>query len=167
MYKVIDNFLNEDELTLLDNTINFNNFPWYYANSISNDITDINDESAFFHMLIENTKVNSDYAKLIMPIFEKKLNIKNLIRAKINLYTRTDNLKIHNYHIDGGVNNDDDKVALFYLNDNNGYTELKDIAKIESRKNRMLMFTGNILHRSTNCTDEKRRMNININYKWG
>ena len=156
MYKIIDDFLNEKEYSIIENTINNNNFSWYYEPVI----TTGEDESAFFHLLINKGKSNSHYTGDIMSIFEEKLNIEKTFRAKVNLYTRTDNLKIHNYHYD----NIGYKIAIFYVNENNGYTELKDITKIESKKNRLLLFEGDIEHRSTNCTDEKTRINININY---
>ena len=156
MYKIIDNFLNEKEYSIIKNTIINNNFPWYYVDVI----TTGDDESAFFHLLVKKGKSNSDYTRGIMSIFEEKLNIEKTFRSKVNLYTRTDNLKIHKYHYD----NINSKIAIFYLNENNGYTELKDITKIESKKNRLLIFDGDIEHRSTNCTDKKTRINININY---
>ena len=161
MYRVFDDVLSVQEYKTIKDTITSNNFPWYYEDVI----TKGDDESAFFHLLVKEGKSNSDYTRDIMKIFEERLNIKETYRAKVNLYTRTDNLKIHNYHHDNiGYN-----IAIYYFNNNNGYTELKDIAKIESKKNRLLIFDGNIEHRSTNCTDEKRRVNININYsedKW-
>ena len=156
MYEIIDDFLSDSEYVIIEKVINNNDFPWYYTP----DITEEGDESAFTHSLVINNQSYSGYARTIMSLFEKKINIKKTFRAKLNLYTRTDNLKIHNYHFD----NLDYKIAIFYLNSNNGYTELNNIAKVESKRNRILLFDGKLEHRSTNCTDEKTRVNININY---
>ena len=55
-------------------------------------------------------------------------------------------------------------TATYYLNTNNGYTELKTGEKVESVENRMLVFDSNIEHQGVTCTDEKRRVLINFNY---
>jgi hypothetical protein len=41
---------------------------------------------------------------------------------------------------------------------------LKDGTKIDSVENRILFFNPSEEHDSENCTDEKTRINININY---
>ena len=47
---------------------------------------------------------------------------------------------------------------------NDGFTVLHDGTKIESKRNRLLLFDGSKPHHSTNCTDDWRRININFNY---
>jgi hypothetical protein len=54
--------------------------------------------------------------------------------------------------------------AIFSINTNNGGTILKDGTKIDSVENRILFFNPSEEHDSENCTDEKTRINININY---
>ena len=49
------------------------------------------------------------------------------------------------------------------MNDNNGYTVIKG-KKIESKKNRMLLFNSDINHCGTNSTNCRNRMVINFNY---
>ena len=59
--------------------------------------------------------------------------------------------------------NFDHKGALFSLNTCDGHTNV-DGTKVDSVKNRMLFFNPQVIHNSTNCTDEQFRCNININY---
>ena len=55
-------------------------------------------------------------------------------------------------------------TAIFYINTNNGYTYFEDGQKIESIENRMVMFPSNIPHAGATCTDEDRRVVLNLNY---
>ena len=78
-----------------------------------------------------------------------------------SLYTRTEKKETHPSHIDFDFEH---KGAIFYINTNNGLTILEDDTEIKSIANRLLLFDSTKPHRSTSCTDEKYRMNININY---
>jgi hypothetical protein len=89
------------------------------------------------------------------------LDIKALIRVKGNLYTRSEKLFVHNKHVDYEYKHEG---ALYYVNDNDGYTILDGGAKIESKKNRLLLFDPSLPHSSTTCTDSPSRINININF---
>ena len=155
-YKIIDNFLNNEDLKQLENIILAGNFPWFWQDTITTE----GDEAFFYHLLINYNENNSEFAKVIMPYFINKLKINNTWRAKVNCYPKTDELKIHNWHFD----KIEYKIAILYLTNDDGYTELKDITKIKSKKNRLVLFNGDIEHRSTGCTNTKRRLNININY---
>ena len=55
------------------------------------------------------------------------------------------------------------KVALYYINDNNGYTMIGD-KKVESKSNRMVLFNSNQKHYGTNSTNFNNRIVINFNY---
>jgi hypothetical protein len=157
MYKVINNFLLEKEFNDIKNIIMGGNFPWFYNPFV-------NEEDAnnfyFTHTFFDYSKVNSNYYEVLNPVIEK-LEIKALIRAKGNLYSKTEQLIEHGKHIDCSFKH---KGAIFYVNTNNGFTILEDGTKIESIENRLLMFDSSKLHSSTNCTDKKCRININFNY---
>ena len=56
------------------------------------------------------------------------------------------------------------KSAILYINTNNGLTVLEDGTECESVANRLLLFDASKPHHSTTCTDQKRRVNINMNY---
>ena len=49
-------------------------------------------------------------------------------------------------------------------NDGDGYTEFEDGTKVESIENRFVTFPSNLHHGGTTCTDQKRRVVINLNY---
>ena len=56
-------------------------------------------------------------------------------------------------------------TAIYYLNSNNGSTVFKDSGdKVESVANRLIVFDGSIEHAGTSCTDDSRRVVLNINY---
>ena len=71
------------------------------------------------------------------------------------------------YHIDlDGSYNSDFITMLIYLEDSNGYTQFKDTKeKIESKRNRALIFNSSIEHQTITQTDIPIRRNININFK--
>ena len=57
-----------------------------------------------------------------------------------------------------------DKVAVYYVNTNNGYTIFKN-KKIKSEKNKIVIFDGNTKHKVKYQTDKDTRMVINCNYE--
>ena len=157
MHKIIDNFLPQEDFEKIKSIIMGGDFPWYFINSISSprDVENFYFSHAFF-----NNHQMSCYFNILYPLINK-LNIKAIIRAKGNLYTKTDNLIVHDKHRD---NDYEHNGALFYFNTNNGFTILEDGSKIESVENRILLFNPQQLHSSTSCTDEKIRVNVIFNY---
>jgi hypothetical protein len=111
------------------------------------------------HLVYKHVVLSPLYEK-IRPLLEP-LNIKALIRIKLNMYPNTEILKEHGMHTDFDYSH---KIALLSINTCNGYTKLEDGTKIDSIANRMLLFDGSTLHSSTTCTDQPVRVNININY---
>ena len=105
--------------------------------------------------------INSDEYYWLKEKLLSKLDIKSLIRAKANLYPSAIKLNNHDLHSDFEYSH---KGAIYYLNTNNGYTNFEDGTKIESVANRIMFFDSSTLHNSTDCTDNKYRLNININY---
>ena len=87
---------------------------------------------------------------------------------------KTPDIVVNDYHSDLWnpsleKNTDEKKIAqwttgIYYVNTNDGYTELKDGTIIESVGNRLVTFPSNMLHRGTSCTDEPMRAVINFNY---
>lgn len=158
-YEVIDNFLNEEDFKKLESIIFNYSMAWYFSDTVASDM-DNNDDYYYTHMLYQGISPQSDLFYIVSPILDK-LKIKALMRVKINLYPNVNKLIQHKKHTDYP---DTHKGAIFYLNTNNGHTILNDGTKIESIKNRILLFDPSIAHSSTNCTDKKARVNINFNY---
>ena len=111
------------------------------------------------HTFYNEDKVNSDFFHYLNPII-KKLEPKSLIRVKANLNPITNKIIEFDEHCDQRF---ECKIAIYYLNDNNGYTMIGD-NKIESKANRMVLFDSNQKHYGTNSTDCNNRMVINFNY---
>jgi hypothetical protein len=158
-YKVIDNFLLDHELTEINQAVMNGGFPWFSDNNGIGYSGDLSDKY-FIHTLYASHQPNSTHYNLLMPILEK-LEVKALIRAKVNLYLRNDTFIEHGAHRDFGYPH---KAFILYLNTNNGFTRLVDGQVIESVANRGVVFSGNEFHNSTNCTDALYRANISINY---
>jgi hypothetical protein len=77
------------------------------------------------------------------------------------MYINQNNLIEHGTHIDSERSI---KAAVYYVNSNNGKTIFESGEEIESVENRLVIFDANHPHRSTNCTDEWRRITVNFNY---
>jgi hypothetical protein len=157
-HEVIDNFLSNEDFDIIQYLMTCPQvLPWYYNSGVSH----VEDGDGYFtHLFYDKYKPNSDNFHVFSPFIEK-LKIKSLIRIKGNMYMKTPKLHIHKGHKDFDY---DHKAAIFYVNDCNGYTILNDKTKIESKKNRILIFDPQVIHSSTTCTDQPFRVNINFNY---
>lgn len=161
-FKVVDNFLDQKDFLEIKNTLMSSAFPWYYNDTVST----LEDEPFYYftHLFYHGYRVTSDFFDLLDPIL-LKIKPKAIIRIKANLntklYVNAENL----FHIDYGYPN---SGAIFYINDNDGATVIKDKhnkeIKIEALENRMLFFNPEIFHKSTHPSNTKRRININFNY---
>ncbi len=96
---------------------------------------------------------------IIEPILNK-LKPLSLIRIKANLNPISEKILKSSYHTDQKFKC---KIALYYVNDNNGYTLIEE-EKILCKKNRMVLFNSNVKHFGTNSTNCNNRMVINFNY---
>ena len=116
-------------------------------------------------MLIEILEIESkqdkffDYLKKMNS--SQIINPSDLVRVKANLYLRTDEIVHNDNHIDYEFEH---TAAILYVKTNDGLTILEDGTECESIANRLLLFDASKPHHSTSCTDQKRRVNININY---
>tara|TARA_R100000664_G_C2694862_1_gene97501 strand:- start:183 stop:683 length:501 start_codon:yes stop_codon:yes gene_type:complete len=159
-YKIIDNYLPEQDFKILQDIIFDNKLPWYFNKNVT--YGDIEEPYFYFsHILFENKKPNSEFYEVFSEKLITKLNPKGLARVKLNCYPRTKELENHISHKDFDYPN---KVLLFSLNTCDGYTKLEGGEMIKSVENRALFFDGQTLHNSTSCTNQKCRFNININY---
>tara|TARA_B100000131_G_C17673448_1_gene433426 strand:- start:30 stop:512 length:483 start_codon:yes stop_codon:yes gene_type:complete len=158
--EVIDNFLPRYEFDKLQSFLLGEYFPWYYNDYILDD--HYNDYSKFqFIHLIYRDKVTSSFSPNMQPFIDR-LGVKNLFRIKSNLNLKTSNHQYGGYHLDPYRKG---KIALYYINTNNGWTEFKNGNKIDSIENRMLIFDADLEHTGVTCTDQKRRVLINFNYE--
>ena len=161
-YKVIDNFLNKENFIKIKNVLLGMDFPWYYQPNISN-ANKTSKGPLFYltHLIYDNKKPNSDFYNIIKENLLDFIDMKAIVRIKANLYPNQGIKKINEPHVDFDYKH---KGAIFSLNTNNGGTILEDGTIIKSIENRILFFDPSTKHDSLSCTDEKIRVNINMNY---
>jgi len=157
MYKIIDNYLKKEEHLKIKTLLESDSFPWYFSKKIRKKEDIFNHQ--FIHTFYFNHKINSAFYPELSTLIQT-LNPKALVRIKANLNPITQKIVKYGNHVD---QNFKCKVAIYYINDNNGYTLIKK-EKIESKANRMLFMDSDIEHAGTNTTDKANRMVININY---
>jgi len=161
MIEVVDNFLDKDYFDHLKNCVFSTQFPWVFCQEVAN-LGEMNDDHFFFtHRLYDRFEPQSSFVKEIDHLLVKHLEIKSLIRARVNLYPNIGRLVEHDLHEDYKYPH---KTAVLYFNTCNGYTGFEDGTKVDSVENRVVLFDGSTPHRSTTCTDQKVRIVLSISY---
>ena len=157
--EVIKDFIKPHTLKKLQNTLLGNYFPWYYNDFVGK----LEDTKGYFfnHLLFRDNKIEGSFFNQIALPLIGQLKFNNLIQIRINCYTREAKPFKGMWHVDNTLEH---KVALWSLNTCNGYTEIKDKGIFKSIENQLIIFDGNLKHRSCSQTDTKTRINININY---
>ena len=156
--KVIDNFLERPLFERIrDDLLDSQSVPWFHEKNISGGGEENN--LYFTHLLFAEYKRTSNKFECIEPLLSL-INCHALIRAKLNMYPRTDVLVHHKDHVDYTFPH---AAAIFSLNTCDGFTVI-DGKEISSIENRLILFDPSIMHHSTNCTTTQFRANININY---
>lgn len=156
---VIDNFVDQKNFSEIQQLIFSDVFPWYYGKYKVETINHNINNYQFVHMFYYNYGIRSDYFDILNPMLEK-LNVKSLVKVKINLTTVTE--KIYDFELHTDVDFEC-KTAILYLNTNNGYTTIGD-EKISSIENRIVVFNSQIPHSGSTCSDQSVRCVLNINY---
>ena len=173
-YKVIDNFLGEDEFKYLQNLIISNDgdlrdFPWKIttdvASGTNNKDYNLEIEKQLWNWYaihpIYNTLPESPYYDDIFNIFKDKWHLKSLIRIKVNFYPYTHEIKEHAKHQDYDFSH---HGAVFSLNTCDGFTRMSNGDKVDSVANRIVFFDPSEYHNSSTTSNQKGRYNINFNY---
>lgn len=156
--KIKDALKKEDHKKILYIVSEDPNFPLYYRKGVADEK---DNDFFFYHVLYNENKLNSHFFEpLIFPLMGV-LNFSKIIRAKVNCYTNQGKHVENKLHTD---NNKSHMVALYNINDNNGYTEFETGEKVVSKANELIIFDGSIKHKSVTQTDTNIRLNININY---
>ena len=163
-----ENFVPQDFFTKMQNLFFGKEFPWYLGEPIDMDVLDPDplcnplDNFQLGHTFYLKDKPVSPYYNVCIKPFVKALGIKHLLRIKINLNPRTENIIKHGFHVDN--NYDDSLTSILYLNTNDGYTEFENGTKVESVENRLVTFDTPLKHTGTTCTNQKYRLTLNLNY---
>jgi len=169
--KEIHNFLSDKDLDWLNEGIFYYDFPWYRGLKVQ---LDMNPSGRLQHILSHtfltrspgnpNEAIHSDWFWIIRPFadkFLKEIKAKRLIRLKLNLGYSNGIQEEGGWHTDYDDKNY--KIAILYLNTNNGYTLLEDGTKISSVENKLALF-DNVSHTDVTNTDTEERVVLNIGY---
>ena len=154
---IISHFLNEENFRRLQD-IWLGDIHWIYNDGIS----DYGDTKDFqFINLVWDSQMAPDpfLWNSLLPVLDYLIPA-SLIRIKANLNPISNKMVKYEEHVDQTFKC---KVALYYINDNNGYTMIGD-KKVESKSNRMVLFNSNQKHYGTNSTNFNNRIVINFNY---
>lgn len=163
--QIFDNFLTQDEFSIVKQVLTGPTFPWFQNQYLvtPDDIHQIDDvyNWQFTHTFYKNYSVSSEYFPVLDSILVK-LNPSAILRIKANLIPKTDQSVVYQYHTD--ISNFKGKTAVFYINNNNGYTVFRDGTTVESKENRIVIFDSTLEHTGVSCTDSRNRCVINFNY---
>ena len=163
--EIIDNFLSKEEFKSIKNFMESNNFPWFY-NDHKNQPGD--GQFQFTHTFFTTTNnrgKNSDFLDM-WNNYIYKIKAKECYRIKANMNIKTISHEPSLWHSDLKHNiNCPRKTSVFYINDNNGYTEFRNGDRIESVANRAIIFDNNLEHRGVSHTlPDHYRIVVNFNY---
>jgi|TARA_R100000093_G_C1937277_1_gene70817 pectate lyase len=156
--KIEDDFLPKDEFDNLKNILTGASFPWFYNDRI----TDKGDPAPFYyftHMFYREPGITSEWFHLFHN-FLNKIECKSILRLKGNLHVNQNITRKNRPHADYDFTH---KGCIYYINTNNGATYFGKKAVLP-KENRAVFFDPSLKHNSSECTDNKRRICINMNY---
>ena len=168
--QVIDNFLNREDFEELK-PIFSKQILWNFSEILHEDdlICDKKYNYQYVHSVYYRQEPVSRYFNNVIP-FLTKLNSRALVRCKVNSICREEEIVVHGFHTDMAypeehpMGLDGMKIAILYLNTNNGYTYFEDGTKVESVANRCVIFPAHYKHSGSTCTDVHRRLALNLVY---
>lgn len=171
LIQVIDDALPKHSANQIERMMNNPDFPWnwgtvYYngpqatSNDILEDGCDELDNFQLCHIFHDGKSFEGDYYNKLQSLYDL-LQIKAFVRVKANLVPRRDRIIRHGYHYDQSFLC---KVAVYYVNNTDGYTEFECGKKVYGVKNRLVIFPSNMKHSGTTCTNAKARFVINFNF---
>jgi len=158
--KIVDNVLTDYQCDSIFNTVTTYGFPYYYSNNLNG--KDYLGNYYFTYFLMDEFEIKDDkWLPIFIPLMNRfSVPLEKVRRLKVNLHPRVQFRDKHQPHTDYPPDSEL-TTYLYYANTCNGYTGFKN-KKIESKRNRMVIFDGSIPHYSTNCTDTNARISINF-----
>ena len=158
---IIDNFLPTDELEEIEQLLLSQQFPWFAMDGI---VYEGDLDKRMVHLL-HRENFSSKYFERFLPIF-RELRLEYVLKAKINLDIKQD--KTYTFHIDNEIFREYNPAfftGIFnFTNCNGGTLFKKDNKFIESKRNRMVIFSSCLEHAGVCPTDELFRYGLNINW---
>lgn len=164
MIEVIDDYLPDEYFREIQAHMLGAMWPWYFNRFIdSEDETEPSKFQFIYPFFHKGEWVNSG-KKIIWPLTDK-INPIAWLRIKANLNPWLPEAKQNSFHIDQvGMGDIPFWTSIYYLNTNNGKTIFENGTEVHSVGNRLVTFPGTMRHTGCNCTDQKCRVLINLNY---
>lgn len=147
MLKVINNYLNNEHFTNINEQITANDFPWY--NNFN--------ERHFVHPIILDTEVKSRFINIVK--YFSFLKYEKIFNLNIKYYPQTNKI----IDIKNEVANEENNICLF-LNKNNGHMKFIGMNGIPSEENRCVLFPSKMEYFQSTSTDPQGRYIINMSY---
>jgi len=159
-FEIIDDFLPKSEFKNIQSVMMGTYFPWYWNEWAVKPGDNKSQLTHTFHSVGSpwNGRVSEFYE--LFDNVQRKLRVKKLYRIKANLNYKTFFHRKAGYHIDTPGT----KTAILYINTNNGGTKFKNGKIVRSVENRLVLFDLDLQHAGVTCTDQKRRVVVNLNY---
>ena len=181
--EIIDNLLDDYsfeqlKLGLLPDGENTAPLPWTFGGKAGGNTGELKNYqfNYLFYRGYPNFYCDQNY-HLVDPILEKIPDLYQLVRIKANLQPHSEEKYVSAWHWDTSVGQERDEnnvvlkegtpiknayVGIFYLNTNNGYTELDDGTKVDSVANRLLIFPNEMKRRGVSTNDTMFKSVVNI-----
>jgi hypothetical protein len=173
-----ESYIKGPKLIILDDVLSYNDFikikefvmgveiDWHYMPYKVSPFTPVEDGANLFdfqlvHLFYGQYSPLSEHINIIDPLI-KVLEPSAILKIKANLVPATEKNILFGYHTD--YQNFNGKTAIFYINDNNGYTQFENGDRVDSVANRLIIFDPSMKHAGSSCTDQKGRFLINFNY---
>jgi hypothetical protein len=97
-YKIIDNFLDQEQFKKVKNKLLHHNFGWFLSHDVASTNSENPEHYNFTHKFFEHFRINSEaFSDLLFII--NKLEVKSLLRIKANLYPKTAKIIEHDFHV--------------------------------------------------------------------
>jgi len=161
--QVTEDFLQEEYYDHLNEIITSTQFPWMFQKRVANIGEDPEEDLNhyyFVHSLFFQNKIESPLYDDFLYLFQS-LNVQFLHRARVLMFVNQGEQYIHDRHVDHTTNC---KTALIYMNTNDGFTDFETGERVESVKNRLLLFDGSVPHSSSTPTNTKERLLLSVTY---
>ena len=171
--KIFDNFLTKSYHEEILELMSGFNFPWYYNDNISFKKGNNNlNEYGFSHMFWtqETGQRNSTQTWFLKSALLQMLDVtecNSIVRSRADMTTYAGKEFIHEPHIDLDFPH---IASIYYVNDSDGDTFMFDNklnikTRITPKKNRVVVFKGDILHSAGHPLKTNKRLVINFDFK--
>lgn len=163
--RIVDGLLSAPALRSMLEAIESASFPWEASEILRGDFPNLdpadNTQSVHGFYAWRNHRVfRSPHLPVIAPVLDW-FGPMRLIKAKLNRTPRRPHHVEYGLHVD--TRHRQALTAIFYLNDNNGYTIFEDGTRIASVANRLAVFDAHLRHTGASCTDSAYRLVLNLN----